>query len=85
MVHIVDQAVAPGLRNRGIGAAIMRHLMDEAAGDALPVRLKVASSNNPSLRLYVRLGFVQIDEAPLYLEMEWRAPQSPELHSAPAH
>jgi ribosomal protein S18 acetylase RimI-like enzyme len=63
----------------------MRHLMDEAAGDTLPVRLKVASSNDPSLRLYTRLGFVQIDEAPLYLEMEWRAPQPPELHPAPSH
>jgi ribosomal protein S18 acetylase RimI-like enzyme len=84
MIHIVDQAVVPALRNRGIGTAVMRRLMDEAAGGVLPVRLKVASSNDPSLRLYARLGFVQIDEAPLYLEMEWRAPQPPELHS-PSH
>lgn len=74
MIRIVDQAVAPAMRNRGIGAAIMRALMAEAAAAALPVRLKVASSNDPSMRLYLRLGFVPIERAPLYIEMEWRTP-----------
>lgn len=77
MIHIVDQAVAPPMRNRGIGAAIMRALMDEAAAAALPLRLKVASSNDPSMRLYLRLGFVPVETAPLYIEMEWRAPREP--------
>jgi hypothetical protein len=31
MVHIVDQAIVPHLRNRGIGTAIMRALMAEAS------------------------------------------------------
>jgi ribosomal protein S18 acetylase RimI-like enzyme len=51
----------------------MRELMDEAAGIGVPVRLKVADANDPSLRLYRRLGFRQISEAPAYLEMEWTA------------
>jgi ribosomal protein S18 acetylase RimI-like enzyme len=72
-IHIVDQAVTPALRSRGIGTAIMRSLMDEAAGAGLPVRLKVASSNDPSTRLYLRLGFVPINSVPFYVEMEWRA------------
>lgn len=72
-LHIVDQAVVPALRNKGIGTAVMRALMDEAAAASLPVRLKVASSNDPSMRLYVRLGFVPITTVPLYIEMEWRA------------
>jgi len=72
-VHIVDQAVVPALRNRGIGTAVMRALMDEAAAAGLPVRLKVASSNDPSMQLYLRLGFVPIETAPLYIEMEWQA------------
>jgi ribosomal protein S18 acetylase RimI-like enzyme len=71
MVHIVDQAIVPELRNRGIGSAIMRALMDEARTARLPVRLKVASSNDPSLRLYKRLGFAPIETVPLYIEMEW--------------
>ena len=72
-VHIVDHAIVPALRNRGIGTTIMRALMDEAARAALPVRLKVASSNDPSLRLYLRLGFQPIEEIPAYIELEWRA------------
>src|SRR4051794_36843744 len=74
VLHIVDQAIIPVLRNRGIGTAIMKALMGEAAETALPVRLKVASSNDPSMRLYLRLGFVPIASDPLYIEMEWRPP-----------
>jgi RimJ/RimL family protein N-acetyltransferase len=73
MVHIVDQAVVPSMRGRGIGTAVMQALMDEAAQAGLPVRLKVASSNDPSMRLYLRLGFVPIETAPLYIDMEWWA------------
>jgi RimJ/RimL family protein N-acetyltransferase len=72
MVHIVDHAIVPSLRNQGMGTAIMRALMDEAARAAQPVRLKVASSNDPSLRLYLRLGFVPIASIPAYIELEWR-------------
>jgi ribosomal protein S18 acetylase RimI-like enzyme len=71
-VHIVDHAIVPARRNQGIGTTIMRALMDEAARAALPVRLKVASSNDPSLRLYLRLGFRPIEEIPAYIELEWR-------------
>jgi RimJ/RimL family protein N-acetyltransferase len=74
MLHLVDQAIVPELRGRGIGTAIMGALMDEARAAGLPVRLKVASSNDPSLRLYLRLGFVPIETIPLYMELEWRAP-----------
>jgi ribosomal protein S18 acetylase RimI-like enzyme len=72
MLHIVDQAIIPELRGRGIGTAIMRALMGEAATEGLPVRLKVSSSNDPSMRLYLRLGFVAIESVPLYIELEWR-------------
>jgi ribosomal protein S18 acetylase RimI-like enzyme len=73
MVHIVDQAIVPHQRNRGIGTTIMRSLMDEARAAGLPVRLKVASTNDPSMRLYARLGFRPIEEIPAYIEMEWKA------------
>jgi ribosomal protein S18 acetylase RimI-like enzyme len=71
MLHIVDQAIVPELRNRGIGTAIMRALMDEARAARLPVRLEVASDNDPSIRLYLRLGFVPIERLPLYVQMQW--------------
>jgi ribosomal protein S18 acetylase RimI-like enzyme len=50
----------------------MRSLMEEARAAGLPVRLKVADNNDPSMRLYARLGFVPIQEIPAYIEMEWK-------------
>ena len=73
-VSVVDHAIVPTLRNRGLGTAIMRALMDEAAAAGIPVRLKVADANDPSLKLYLRLGFTPIEEAPFYIELEWTAP-----------
>jgi ribosomal protein S18 acetylase RimI-like enzyme len=75
-LHIVDQAIVPPLRNRGLGTAIMKALMDEAGRAGLKVRLLVASTNDPSMRLYLRLGFVPIATEPFYIEMEWPSPGS---------
>lgn len=83
MLHIVDQAIVPRLRNRGVGTAIMRALMDEAALGSLPVRLKVADANDPSLRLYLRLGFVPIESIPAYIELDWRTCQGAKVSTAP--
>lgn len=74
MVHLIDQAIVPPLRGRGIGTAIMRALMDEAQAAGLPVRLEVASENDPSFRLYQRLGFAPIETYPFYMSLEWRSP-----------
>lgn len=72
-IHIVDHAIVPSWRSRGIGTAVMRALMAEAAGAALPLRLKVASSNDPSMRLYARLGFTVLEQTATYLDMAWPA------------
>jgi RimJ/RimL family protein N-acetyltransferase len=73
MIYIVDQAIVPQRRNQGVGTAIVHSLMDEAARAGLPVRLKVADTNDPSMRLYLRLGFVVASDEPVYIDMEWRA------------
>jgi ribosomal protein S18 acetylase RimI-like enzyme len=72
-IHIIDQAIVPELRSRGAGTAIMLSLMQEAETQNIPVRLMVADANDPSLKLYSRLGFRQIDAAVMYMELEWRA------------
>jgi RimJ/RimL family protein N-acetyltransferase len=71
-IHIIDQAITPTFRNLGLGSTIMRWLMQEAADAGLPVRLHVFSGNDPSRRLYDRLGFVPIGETSTHVEMEWR-------------
>jgi ribosomal protein S18 acetylase RimI-like enzyme len=73
-IRIVDQALAPQSRNLGIGSAIMRALMQEAARTRLPLRLHVASSNDAARRLYARLGFVPVDTSATHVELEWRTP-----------
>jgi RimJ/RimL family protein N-acetyltransferase len=75
-LHLVDHNIVPPLRNKGIGTAIMQALMAETRAARIPFRLKVASTNDPSLRLYLRLGFKPIEEIPAYIELEWIAPET---------
>ena len=72
MINLIDQAIVPAWRNQGLGTTIMRTLMDEVRARGIPLRLMVGSSNDPSLRLYLRLGFVPIASTPMYIELEWK-------------
>lgn len=68
--RIVDLAVLPEYRNRGIGASTL-HLAQEAArSESVALRLRVARTNI-AMRLYERLGFTKIAEDELAFEMEW--------------
>jgi ribosomal protein S18 acetylase RimI-like enzyme len=71
-LHLVDIALMPQWRNRGIGTAILEALIAEAIAARVPVRLQVATSNDPSLRLYRRLGFEPLAQTPMHIEMERR-------------
>jgi hypothetical protein len=44
--------------------------MEEAKRAGMPVRLKVADTNDPSMQLYPSLGFVVASDEPLYVDME---------------
>jgi ribosomal protein S18 acetylase RimI-like enzyme len=72
-LHIVDIALLPEHRGNGVGGAILRDLLAEAAAAGKPVRIHVEHLN-PALRLYERLGFRRIDDGGIYLLMEWTAP-----------
>ncbi len=68
-VHIIDIALLPEFRNRGIGSKILKDLIAEAEEENIPVRIYVEHFN-PALRLYERLGFTQIDDTGVYFLME---------------
>jgi RimJ/RimL family protein N-acetyltransferase len=72
VLHLVDQAIVPRWRGRGVDTAIVRALMDEAQAAGVPVRVEGASESDPSLRLYLRLGFVPVETASLHTRLEWR-------------
>ena len=67
--RVVDIALLPEYRGKGIGGKIMKNIVDEADHAKLPVRIHV-EHNNPAMRLYERLGFRQIDDTGVYYLME---------------
>ena len=69
-ISLMDIALLPKYRNAGTGTALVRDLMQEANAARKPLRLHVETFN-PALRLYERLGFVQIGDAGIYIKMEW--------------
>jgi ribosomal protein S18 acetylase RimI-like enzyme len=68
---LMDIALLPEYRSHGIGTALIKDLMAEAAQAGRPLRLHVEFFNQ-ALRLYERLGFARMGEMGLYYEMEWR-------------
>lgn len=62
-VFIANVLIAPAFQRRGIGAAILRDILDEADARGLPVLLRVLHGNS-ARRLYERLGFVVTEETP---------------------
>jgi ribosomal protein S18 acetylase RimI-like enzyme len=70
-IRVVDLALLPAQRNRGIGTVLMRQVCADAANAGKPVRLCVLK-NNRALGWYERLGFSKIGEPGVYDELEWR-------------
>lgn len=72
-LRVIDVALLPEYRRRGIGTALLARVREEAAGRGLPVRIHVERAN-PALALYDRLGFRVVADRGVYLFLEWRAP-----------
>jgi ribosomal protein S18 acetylase RimI-like enzyme len=69
---VIDIALLPEHRGHGLGAAIMRDLMDEAQTAGKPLTIYV-EKYNPALRLYQRLGFQAVEDKGIYDLMRWSA------------
>ena len=65
-IRIMDIALLPEHRNRGIGGALLRDLLEEAAATSRRLTIHV-ERYNPALRLYRRLGFEPVGETGVYL------------------
>lgn len=68
-IHVVDIALMPDHRGRGIGGAILAELarVAETRDKGLGIFVE---KYNPALRLYRRLGFAPLRETEIYWEME---------------
>jgi ribosomal-protein-alanine N-acetyltransferase len=62
--HIMNVAVSPDYRGRGIAEALLRMMMEFV--DLNAYTLEVRLSNKPAIRLYKRLGFVEVGIRPEY-------------------
>jgi ribosomal protein S18 acetylase RimI-like enzyme/precorrin-6B methylase 2 len=72
-IHVIDILLAPEFRGRGIGTVVLGGLLREAESGGRSVTIHV-ERDNPALRLYRRLGFVQGDSKnELYHFMRWKA------------
>lgn len=69
--RLIDIALLPEFRGRGLGGELMRGVLDEARAAGKLVRIHV-EQNNPAMRLYTRLGFAKIEDQGVYWLMEWR-------------
>lgn len=65
--ELLTLAVAPGVRRRGLGAALVEAVAGAAAaGGARRLFLEVAADNAAALALYRRAGFAPVGERPAY-------------------
>lgn len=74
-IRIMDIALLPEFRGKGIGYYFMRQVMQEGREKGLPVRLHVERFN-PALKFYKQLDFHIIEDKDVHLLLEWQ----PELN-----
>jgi ribosomal-protein-alanine N-acetyltransferase len=66
-IHVLNVAVAPRARGRGLGAALLRRVLDEAAvRRVVAVTLEVRRGNAVGRRLYESFGFEEVGSRPNY-------------------
>lgn len=67
--NITNVAIASEARNRGIGTALLRHLMAEGDREGLTAyTLEVRVSNAAAIHVYEKLGFVSAGVRPGFYE-----------------
>lgn len=69
-IRIVDAALLPEQRSRGVGTALLQAVLEEAARTNKPVRLRVLQGGR-SAHLCARLGFRKIDSDGGHDHWEW--------------
>ena len=74
-IRIMDIAVAPGFRGRGIGTALIEELIAEAGSTGRSLSIHV-EMQNPARALYERLGFAAMGEQGVYVLMKWTQPKT---------
>jgi ribosomal protein S18 acetylase RimI-like enzyme len=80
-IRLIDIALLPGFRGRGVGGQLLGDLQAEAAARQVPVVLTV-EVDNPARRLYDRVGFVTVTATERHLLMRWTPPSPAQANTA---
>lgn len=72
MLNLVDIALVAAARNRGIGHAILIALQEASIASGKRI-VAFVEKFNPALGLYRRLGYTDVADHDVYLEIEWRS------------
>lgn len=78
--HIIDIAIAPAFRGRGIATTILERVLTDAASAGAGVRLHMRPGNLAA-RLYERLGFTATGGDGMHVEMCW-SPWAAQEHAS---
>jgi ribosomal protein S18 acetylase RimI-like enzyme len=70
-LHIMDIALLPEFRGRGLGTELLRQVLAEAVEKQVPVRL-FAFTGERAMGLYRRLGFEAVKDDGIHTELVWR-------------
>jgi GNAT superfamily N-acetyltransferase len=76
-IRVMDIALIPEFRGKGIGSALLKEIFAEATLNNLPVTIHVERFN-PAMHLYERLGFCLAEERGVYNFMVWQPPSEKE-------
>ena len=72
-LYIHELQLLPEYQGRGVGTAVIEHVVEAAVAQGLPVALSVVPANARAKRLYERLGFKTTAVEPPFVRMAWDA------------
>jgi ribosomal protein S18 acetylase RimI-like enzyme len=70
-LHLVDFVIAPDIRGKGFGSAVLVALKHDAKTLQVPIRLSVALDNPRAEALYLKLGFIVQAVSEDHQNMRW--------------
>lgn len=69
-IRVIDIALLPAFRGRGVGGLLLGDVLAEAGASGRKVVIHV-EQNNRARELYLRLGFVVVEDVGVYHRLEW--------------
>ena len=71
VIEVHTLCVAVDQQGTGLGALIMRELMQNAHSTESSIELSVLKANSRATNFYARLGFVEIGQSAHHIRMRW--------------